>query len=169
MTALGEHMSAGRLDVDEYGERSARVVAAKTRGELLDVFSDLPDPRPVFGEQPVPQPAATPATAGGPGSAEVAKPEENQVGQRIAAAIVPFSAIVAVILFFAVWHVWWVFMLPAAAAVISGAILGENRYSLHETHRHHRDAMRQVHRAHRDAMRGYRYDYRRDRRRDFDE
>ena len=32
---LGEHMSAGRLDIDEYGERSARVATAKTRGELL--------------------------------------------------------------------------------------------------------------------------------------
>ena len=47
---LGEHMSAGRLDIDEYGERSARVATAKTRGELLDLFGDLPEPKPAFGQ-----------------------------------------------------------------------------------------------------------------------
>lgn len=47
---LGEHMSAGRLDIDEYGERSAKVATAKTRGELLDLFGDLPEPKPTFGQ-----------------------------------------------------------------------------------------------------------------------
>jgi hypothetical protein len=49
---LGEHMGAGRLDIEEFGERSAKVATAKTRGELLDLFGDLPEPKPVFG-QPV--------------------------------------------------------------------------------------------------------------------
>ncbi|WP_243867174.1 DUF1707 SHOCT-like domain-containing protein [Actinophytocola oryzae] len=47
---LGEHMSAGRLDIDEYGERSAMVATAKTRGELLALFGDLPEPKPTFGQ-----------------------------------------------------------------------------------------------------------------------
>jgi hypothetical protein len=47
---LGEHMSAGRLDIDEYGDRSARVATAKTRGELLGLFGDLPEPKPAFGQ-----------------------------------------------------------------------------------------------------------------------
>ena len=51
---LGEHMSAGRLDIDEFGERSARVATAKTRGELLSLFGDLPEPKPTFGQ---PRPA----------------------------------------------------------------------------------------------------------------
>ena len=46
---LGEHMGAGRLTVDEFGERSAMVATAKTRGELVAVFHDLPGPRPHFG------------------------------------------------------------------------------------------------------------------------
>jgi hypothetical protein len=54
---LGEHMSAGRLDIDEYGERSARVATAKTRGELLGLFGDLPEPKPTFGQ---PRPAGLP-------------------------------------------------------------------------------------------------------------
>lgn len=52
---LGEHMSAGRLDIDEYGERSAKVATAKTRGELLGLFGDLPEPKPAFGQ---PRPVA---------------------------------------------------------------------------------------------------------------
>lgn len=47
---LGEHMSSGRLDIDEYGDRTAKVATAKTRGELLDLFSDLPEPKPAFGQ-----------------------------------------------------------------------------------------------------------------------
>jgi Domain of unknown function (DUF1707) len=47
---LGQHMTEGRLDIEEYGERSAKVTAAKTRGEVLELFSDLPEPRPAFGQ-----------------------------------------------------------------------------------------------------------------------
>jgi hypothetical protein len=56
---LGDHMAAGRLDIDEYGERSAKVATAKTRGELLGLFGDLPEPKPTFG-QPSPQYAVAP-------------------------------------------------------------------------------------------------------------
>ncbi|GGP70366.1 DUF1707 SHOCT-like domain-containing protein [Saccharothrix coeruleofusca] len=45
---LGEHLGEGRLDVEEYGERSARVSTARTRGELMALFADLPPPRPRF-------------------------------------------------------------------------------------------------------------------------
>lgn len=48
-TALGEHMSAGRLAIDEYGDRSAKVAAARTRNDLVVLFTDLPAPRPAFG------------------------------------------------------------------------------------------------------------------------
>lgn len=53
---LGEHMTAGRLDVEEYGQRSAHVTAARTRGEIAEQFADLPAPRPSFGT-PIGQPA----------------------------------------------------------------------------------------------------------------
>ena len=43
---LGEHMAAGRLTVDEYDERLARVYAAKTYGELDELTADLPGPAP---------------------------------------------------------------------------------------------------------------------------
>jgi hypothetical protein len=40
--ALGEHAAVGRLTLDELEERSGRALAAKTRGELATLTSDLP-------------------------------------------------------------------------------------------------------------------------------
>lgn len=48
ISALGEHMSTGRLGIDEYGERTAQVTVARTRGELKALFTDLPEPKPRF-------------------------------------------------------------------------------------------------------------------------
>lgn len=42
--ALGEHFAAGRLDIDEFDERVGRAYAAKTAGELVVLFTDLPRP-----------------------------------------------------------------------------------------------------------------------------
>ena len=46
--ALSAHLDAGRLDVDEYGERYAKASVARTRAELDGLFTDLPAPHPVF-------------------------------------------------------------------------------------------------------------------------
>ncbi|WP_395658582.1 DUF1707 domain-containing protein [Nocardioides sp.] len=39
---LGEHYVQGRLTTDEHAERLDRIWAARTRGELAPVFTDLP-------------------------------------------------------------------------------------------------------------------------------
>ena len=39
---LGDHAAVGRLTLDELEERSSRALAAKTRGELATLTSDLP-------------------------------------------------------------------------------------------------------------------------------
>jgi hypothetical protein len=39
---LGEHAAVGRLTLEEHQERSGRALAAKTRGELAALTSDLP-------------------------------------------------------------------------------------------------------------------------------
>ena len=44
--ALEQHMEAGRLNVEEFSERSGRVAAARTADDLLPVFSDLPGTLP---------------------------------------------------------------------------------------------------------------------------
>ncbi len=125
---LGEHMSVGRLDVEEYGERTAKATAAKTQGELTSLFSDLPEPRPKFGPAtpPAPRPAATPA-----------RTDERPLGQRLWGAAVPLSALVALVLFLTVVKVWFIFLLPAAVAVIGGALWGEDQRA-HQRRMHHR-------------------------------
>ncbi len=42
--ALQEHLVAGRLDLDEFGERSAQAALARTGGDLERLFADLPEP-----------------------------------------------------------------------------------------------------------------------------
>ncbi len=46
LDVLEEHVRSGRLDIDEYGTRSAKVTAAKRVSELVPLFDDLPSPRP---------------------------------------------------------------------------------------------------------------------------
>ena len=46
LDVLEEHVRTGRLDIDEYGTRSAKVTAARRVSELVPLFDDLPSPRP---------------------------------------------------------------------------------------------------------------------------
>lgn len=79
--ALGEHYAQGRLDADEHHERHERIWAARTRGEIPPIFTDLPGgsplhpapawsaaaPRPAFaGRSPFAPPRARPARGGLP-------------------------------------------------------------------------------------------------------
>jgi hypothetical protein len=59
---LGQHMSAGRLTLEEYDERLTRAYAAKTFGELDQLTADLPSTGRLTTE-PVQRAAATPAPA----------------------------------------------------------------------------------------------------------
>ncbi|GAB3585432.1 DUF1707 domain-containing protein [Amycolatopsis endophytica] len=54
LDALSEHVRTGRLDIDEFGLRSAKVTAARTISELAPVFADLPAPRPRVLDRPAP-------------------------------------------------------------------------------------------------------------------
>ncbi len=52
--SLGEHLRAGRLEVGEYDERLTAAFGARTAGDLVPLFIDLP------GGSPVPPPASEP-------------------------------------------------------------------------------------------------------------
>src|ERR1700712_5360039 len=65
-TALGRHLSDGRLTVEEYDERLTRTYAARTYGELGVLLADLP--------------AGTPARPAAPASAPVLLPEDRSAG-----------------------------------------------------------------------------------------
>lgn len=140
LAALGEHMSAGRLDVDEYGDRTARVSTAKTRGELSALFGDLPQPHPSFGAAP--QPTATPAAQRPPVPAR----QGPSLSQRLTAVAVPAAAILALALFFVV-HWWVVFLIPAAVTLFGGAIWGDDwKHQRRLTRERYRQERREIRR-----------------------
>ena len=59
MKALDAHLEAGRLGVEEYGDRSAKAAGATTADELEELFSDLPEPHPALpGGDGAPAPVA---------------------------------------------------------------------------------------------------------------
>jgi hypothetical protein len=128
---LGEHMSAGRLDIDEFGERSAQVTTAKTRGELLEIFGDLPEPRPAFG-RPAPtgdQVAATSVRA-------------PSVAARVGPVIVPVVAVVLLFALTVVLKLPFIFLLPFVFFAVSNS----RRRGYDHRWREHRDALREHHR-----------------------
>ena len=45
-TALGEHFATGRLDQAEYDARVQAAYAGRTRADLQELFTDLPEPAP---------------------------------------------------------------------------------------------------------------------------
>ncbi|WP_405489613.1 DUF1707 domain-containing protein [Nocardia sp. NBC_00511] len=99
MKRLSDHFAAGRLSVAEFDERSGIVAAAMTRGDVEQVFTDLPEP---VADKPV-----------------APKPSGFAVS-RLPERIMPVVPIIAVILFF-VTHQWWVFLLiPLVGAVLFG-------------------------------------------------
>lgn len=110
LQVLGEHMSAGRIDITEYGDRSAKITTAKTRGELMALFHDLPDPRPQFATpMPMfPEPSRPPA-------------------RRWESAVVPVVGVAVVILFFAAVRNPLIFLLIPAVAILWGQWNGRRR------------------------------------------
>jgi uncharacterized protein DUF1707 len=116
LQALGEHTGAGRLTIDEYGQRSAEVAAAKTRADLSALFADLPEPHPKFGPswatvaQPVPKAPATWM--------------DRPLNQRLLAAVIPLL-FVGAILVGVTTHFWWLMALPFVTAAVGRTMWGE--------------------------------------------
>lgn len=102
---LGTHLGEGRLDVEEYGERSARVTTAKTRGDLLSLFADLPAPRPRF-EQVAPLPSVEPPVR------QVFRPDLRVVVPLVVLACVGLAVVVKTPLVF--------LLVPAVLLLLGG-------------------------------------------------
>ncbi|HVW41413.1 MAG TPA: DUF1707 domain-containing protein [Amycolatopsis sp.] len=102
--ALSEHVRTGRLDIDEFGNRSARVSTAKTTSDLVPLFGDLPEPHPSVlrkPQRPMQRPPSRPA--------------------RRFTGLVPIAAIIALLLFLTVARTWLVFVLPVVVALALGS------------------------------------------------
>lgn len=119
LQALDEHMSAGRIDAEEYGERSAKIYGARTWGEITPLFTDLPEPRP-GPTVPAPRSLSTMVPAN-VSSTEVGRPEHGgALGGRVGATLVAVSPFIALALFLSTGWFWWFLLIPAAGAVVYG-------------------------------------------------
>jgi hypothetical protein len=122
MTVLGEHMSTGRLTVDEYGERAAHLSTAKTRADVLELFNDLPRPWPTFSgvddEVVTPIPLApTPAPT-----------RRSHLGLAMI-PLVPVSWVAAIVIAPATGH-WVILLLPILLTVFGAVLLGRGVHRL---------------------------------------
>lgn len=138
LRALGDHMSAGRLDIEEYGDRTARVTASKTRGELIELFRDLPDPKPSFSPQ-VQQPQPPPAAPARPPA--IQRWATSRPALRAYMAVIPLVWIGAVVLFFGL-RTPFVFVLPILVMIAGSRIWGEDWHAERRAQRRQRDHWR---------------------------
>jgi hypothetical protein len=124
MTALGEHLSTGRLDVAEYDERCSHAAAARTRAELETLFADLPLPHPNLS-------AAVP----------VVRTEKKQVvgptktplesGLEAVAGLTLVLGVPASILLTIFVGMWWLFIPVGVVFIASVASLEAAKQSTH--------------------------------------
>ncbi|MGH3628036.1 MAG: DUF1707 SHOCT-like domain-containing protein, partial [Sciscionella sp.] len=155
IAALGEHMSAGRLSIDEYGDRTALVSTAKTRVELLAQFADLPEPKPSY-DAPPPRRAAQPAPAAPPPQPEalelqpasaVERWQSRPAAQRLAGAAVPLVGMIALALFFITGQFWVFFLIPGMLACCGKAVFGHGWE--HDRREYHHATSRERHQLYR--------------------
>ncbi|MFC9787674.1 DUF1707 domain-containing protein [Rhodococcus sp. NPDC127528] len=103
LAQLSGHFSDGRLTVTEFDERSGLIASATTRGELVQVFADLPA-----------QPGTTAPTP------ELPAPEEGDSRPDWAGRVMAVVPLIALVLFF-VTHSWlWFLAVPIAGALLYG-------------------------------------------------
>jgi hypothetical protein len=140
--ALDVHRQAGRLNSAEFEERQVAASRAQTWGEIVPLFSDLPEPRPAK----VTALAAYAPPGGGP---TLARPGTGRPGDvvdgtsrsglglpdRTKQTIVALTPFVALILFFTT-HTWlWFLAIPIVAIVLYG---GEGKPGGRDRHRDRR-------------------------------
>lgn len=125
VATLGEHLSTGRLDFSEYEERCGRAVAARTRGELEDLFGDLPAPHPDLSSAT--RPAQLMQRAGQLVTNPTSK-QKNLVETRASAVISVIGGfwvligVPAAILLTVFLGAWWTFIIVGVGIVAAGAI-----------------------------------------------
>jgi Domain of unknown function (DUF1707) len=143
MKALDEHLSEGRLEIEEYGDRSATAASATTADELRALFTDLPQPHPVLpGDAPaLPPTAALPVLSGG--GAEVAQRPSGAL-ETWAPRIAAITPILAFAIFAATgFHAWWIFFLiPVVGGLAYGGRDHDDRDRARDGRRLARDERR---------------------------
>jgi hypothetical protein len=131
VSTLGEHLTTGRLELSEFEERCGQAAIARTRGELEELFTDLPAPHPDLSSAT--PPAALIQKAGqlvtlptsGKKSNELVETPASKALEAVAGLTLVFG-IPGAILLTVFAGAWWVFIpvvfvFMVAAASIDGA------------------------------------------------
>lgn len=131
--ALDAHLQAGRLDAEEYGERYARAMSARTREDLRPLFVDLPAPHPEFADER--RPRTSPGWSRGP-------------GVPVAAMLVALGAVAVVMTLLIGWFpvglLFWFVVLPKLGMRGWGSCGSRRRWSHYE----YRDSSRPMSATH---------------------
>jgi Domain of unknown function (DUF1707) len=123
VATLGIHLSTGRLELAEYEERCGQAVAARTRGELEVLFTDLPAPHPDLSSAAPPQliqkagQLVSPATRGRKNEL-VETPASKAL--EVVAGIAFVFGIPAAILLTIFAGAWWVFIPVVFVVMVAG-------------------------------------------------
>lgn len=124
MSQLGVHFKDGRLDQDEFNERLEAAAAARTRGDLAALLTDLPATAEPWASAPS---AASPAAA----APAPAVPEQQPVRWMPVAAGVLAVMVISGVVATAVggrhgyWFPWWI--IPVTFLIIRR--MASRRYS----------------------------------------
>jgi hypothetical protein len=125
--ALGEHLAAGRITLDEYGDRTAKVTLTRTAGDLDALFEDLPAPHPTLSVIPAGSALPDQTHASGalmpPARGQAPVGDTRSTAQKLVAAAAAASVFVAIVLFFLTDSWYWFLLIPAISA-IAGSIWG---------------------------------------------
>ena len=135
MKALDEHLSAGRLGVEEYGERTAKAANAVVASEIAELFTDLPEPHPQLPGTLAPLTAPLPVA---PAAGEVA-PKKDTFLEGWGPRVATITPIVALLLFF-ITKQWYFFLLiPVMGALVYGGGVGRGDGGREQRRRDRRD------------------------------
>lgn len=123
VTALGVHLSNGRLDLDEYEERCGHAAVARTRGDIEALFTDLPAPHPdLSSATPVQVVQRTGQLVGPPrkgGKGLVETPASKAL--EVVAGMAFLLGIPAAILLTIFLGQWWVFIPVGVVLMVAGS------------------------------------------------
>lgn len=125
--ALGEHLSAGRLTMDEYGERSAKATTARTNSQLLELFADLPAPHPAEvdlrkGQEMVKSGPLAPTTTDNPVPAR----RTGDLAPRIVRGLGAASGVAWIVLLVTGHgYLWWLVFVPMIFFVFASQVWPE--------------------------------------------
>jgi hypothetical protein len=122
VTALGVHLSTGRLELDEYEERCGRAAVARTRGDIEELFTDLPAPHPDLSSATPVQIVQRTGQLVGPPRVRAKDVVETPASKalEVVAGMAFIIGIPAAILLTIFLGQWWVFIPVGVVLMVAG-------------------------------------------------